>query len=61
METKLASSVAAEYVDKRFKALMYESEAQHRDPLAAEMYMVEAWKMKNIGEEVVRHLVAQGL
>jgi hypothetical protein len=40
---------------------MYESEAQHRDPQAAEMYMVEAWKMKNIGEEIVRHLVAQDL
>jgi hypothetical protein len=61
METKLTSSVVAEYVDKRFKALMYESEAAHRDPLAAEMYMVEAWKMKNIGEEIVRHLIGQGL
>jgi hypothetical protein len=61
METKLVSTVVAEYVDKRFKTLMSESEAQHRDPNAAEMYMLEAWKMKNIGEEIVRHLIGQGL
>ena len=41
------------YIDKRFKALMGESEAAHRDPNVAEMYMLEAWKYKNIGSEIV--------
>jgi hypothetical protein len=61
MDTKLVSTVVAEYVDKRFKTLMSESEAQHRDPQAAEMYMLEAWKMKNIGTEIVGYLEGQGL
>jgi len=59
--TKLVSQLVADYVDLRFKRLMGESEAQHRDPQAAEMYMLEAWKMRNIGDEIVRHLKAQGL
>ncbi len=61
METKLVSALVAEYVDRRFKTLTAESEAQHRDPQLAEMYMLEAWKMKNIGEEIVRHLISQEL
>lgn len=61
METKLVSDLVAEYVDLRFKRLMGESEAQHRDEAAAEMYMREAWKMRNIGDEIVRHLKGQGL
>jgi hypothetical protein len=61
METQLVSDLVREYVDMRFKRLMAESEAQHRDPQAAEMYMLEAWKMKNIGQEITRYLVGQGL
>ena len=60
METKLVSALVAEYVDKRFKTLMSESEAQYRDPNASAMYMLEAWKMKNIGDEIVRYLQGQG-
>jgi hypothetical protein len=60
METKLVSELVADYVNKRFKILMSESEATG-DSLRAEMYMLEAWKMKNIGEEIVRHLISQGL
>jgi hypothetical protein len=59
--SKLVSEVVQDYVQLRFKTLMAESEAQHRDPLAAQMYVVEAWKMKNIGTEIVEHLQRQEL
>jgi len=61
METKLVSALVAEYVDRRFKSLMSESEAAHRDPIVAEMYMTEAWKMKNIGEEITEYLRNRGM
>ena len=61
METQLVSDIVAEYVNLRFKRLIAEAEAQHRDPQAAEMYEREAWKMRNIGDEIVRHLVSKGL
>lgn len=61
MDTKLVSEIVQDYVQLRFRTLMAESKAQHRDPQAAEMYMVEAWKMKNIGTEIVEHLQRQEL
>ena len=61
MDTKLVSEVVQDYVQLRFRTLMAESEAQHRDPQAAEMYMIEAWKIKNIGTEIVEHLQRQEL
>jgi hypothetical protein len=61
METQLVSQVVAEYVELRFKRLLAESDAQHREPSTAEFYERQAWQMKNIGEEIVRHLVSQGL
>jgi len=61
METKLVSALVAEYVDRRFKTLMAESEAQHRNPTLAEIYMLEAWRMQNIGKEIVTHLQSKEL
>jgi len=58
---KLVSELVQDYVQLRFRTLINESEAQHRDPQAAEMYMLEAWKMKNIGTEIVEHLQRQEL
>ena len=61
METQLVSALVAEYVDRRFKTLMAESEAQYRYFPLAEVYMLEAWKMKNIGEEITEYLRNQGM
>ena len=61
METKLVSALVAEYVDRRFKILMSESEAQHRNPALADVYMLEAWKMRNIGDEITEYLRKQGV
>jgi|LakMenE01Jun11ns_1017448.scaffolds.fasta_scaffold7345660_1 hypothetical protein len=61
METQLVSALVAEYVDRRFKTLMAESEAQHRNAPLAEVYMLEAWKMKNIGQEITEYLRNRGM